>query len=194
MKVIVSNKNIEYRGFFTLEKSTLQFEKLDGSLSEHVIRENFYRGDSVSALVYDSKVRKILFVRQFRYPVYTVEPENSWILELVAGSCNRGEDPAETMARELSEEVHIESNKKDIVLVSAFFVSPDGTSEKIYLYSVETDLSGYNKNSGGLDEENEDIEIILLSFDEAFSLLETQKFYDAKTIIALQHLRLNVVN
>jgi len=116
MKVILKEKELAYKGFFTLEKSRLQFEKKDGTLSEEVVRESFYRGDSVAsfyrgdsvaALVYDLKAEKVLLVRQFRYPVYTVDPENAWVLELVAGSCEPGEDPLETLLRELAEEVNL---------------------------------------------------------------------------------------
>ncbi len=190
MKVILKEKELAYKGFFTLEKSRLQFEKKDGTLSEEVVRESFYRGDSVAALVYDLKAEKVLLVRQFRYPVYTVDPENAWVLELVAGSCEPGEDPLETLLRELAEEVNLNVNAKDVKFVCRFFVSPGGTSERIYLYTLETNLAGYDEKRGGVDEENEDIEIVLLDFSQALRLLEQQQIYDAKTIIALQQLKL----
>lgn len=190
MKVIISEKSIEYKGFFTLEKSVLQFEKQDGSLSQHVVRENFYRGDSVAALVYDLKEKIILFVRQFRYPVYTVEPDKAWILELVAGSCDHQENPVDTMARELKEEVHIEVAPEDLQNMGCFYASPGGTSERLFLYGCETDLSHYEFKHGGLGDENEDIEIVLMKFKDAFLLLQNKNIFDAKTIIALQHLRL----
>ena len=190
MKVVILNKMQAYKGFFTLEKSTLKFEKTDGSLSDEIVRENFFRGDSVAALVYDSKIKKILFVRQFRYPVYTVDPENSWILELVAGSCDKDEHPANAMSRELFEELHVTAEPEKLDELGSFFTSPGGTSERIFLYALETDLSRYDNITGGVDEENEDIEIILSSFDEAFLMLEQSAIFDAKTIIALQHLKL----
>ncbi len=190
MKVIVKEKSQEYKGFFTLEKSRLQFQKQDGSLSEEVVRENFYRGDSVAALVYDVKEKRILLVKQFRYPVYTVEPDRAWIYELVAGSCERGEDPLQTLVRELAEEIHIDADAKKPEHISSFFVSPGGTSERIYLYALQTDLSNYTFERGGVKEEAEDIEIVLMSFDEVFSLLEQGQIIDAKTIIALQYLEL----
>jgi len=190
MRVIVIENSIEYKGFFTLEKSKLQFEKADGSLSKQVVRENFYRGDSVAALVYDLQEKLILLVRQFRYPVYTVEPDKSWILELVAGSCDRQENPVDTMARELNEEVHVDADPSSLEKFGSFFVSPGGTSERLYLYGCETDLSQYKHKQGGLEDEDEDIEIVLMGFKDAFLLLDNKNIFDAKTIIALQHLKL----
>ncbi len=189
MKVNIIENSIEYQGFFTLEKSRLQFEKQDGSLSKQVVRENFYRGDSVAALVYDLKEKLILLVRQFRYPVYTVEPEKAWMLELVAGSCGRYENPVDTMTRELNEEVHIDVDRASLQRFASFFVSPGGTSERIYLYGCETDLANYKHEHGGLEDENEDIEIVLMGFKETFLLLDNNTIFDAKTIIALQHLK-----
>lgn len=189
MKVVVLDKIQAYKGFFTLEKSTLKYEKLDGSLSEKIVRENFYRGDSVAALVYDRAADKILLIRQFRYPVYTVDPDNAWILELVAGSCDKEEKPIESMIRELFEEVHIKTEPDKLMSLGEFFVSPGGTSERIFLYALETDLANYDKNTGGLLEENEDIEIVLTSFKQAFNMLEQNKIVDAKTVIALQYLK-----
>lgn len=189
MKVNIKNISKEYKGFFTLEKAKLQFEKFDGTTSEEVVRENFYRGDSVAALVYDSKNKLVLLERQFRYPVYAVEPDAAWITELVAGSMASGEEPSETLLRELEEEVHLEVAKKKLNFISTFFVSPGGTSERIYLYAVDVKLDTMTFEQGGLDEEAEDIEIILLPFDEAFAMLTDGAIKDAKTIIALQWLQ-----
>lgn len=185
MKVHIKKVTKEYKGFFTLEKANLQFEKFDGTASKEVVRENFYRGDSAAALVYDSKNELVLLVRQFRYPVYAVEPEASWITELVAGSIKENDDPAETLLRELIEEVHINTSKEKLEFISTFYVSPGGTSERIFLYAVDTDLANFHHKQGGLEEEVEDIEITLLPFSEALAWLDRGDIKDGKTIIAL---------
>lgn len=188
MKVKIKKRTQEYKGFFTLEKAKLQFEKFDGTVSEEVVRENFYRGDSVAALVYDSQNELVLLVRQFRYPVYAADPKDSWITELVAGSITDHDDPTETMLRELVEEVHLKTAKDDLEIINTFYVSPGGTSERIFLYAVETDLSDFQHDHGGLEEEAEDIEIMLMSFDTVKEWMDSGRFKDAKTIIAMQWL------
>ena len=194
MKVVVKSKSNEYKGFFTLEKSTLQFQRIDGSMSKEVVRENFYRGDSVAALVYDSKNEKVVLVRQFRYPVYSVDPERAWILELVAGSCEKDEAPKETLIREIEEEILIKASTTQLQELGEFFASPGGTSERIYLYAVDVDLSTFKEKSGGIDAEDENIEILHYSFKQVFTLLDQKKINDAKTIIALQWLKSNYRN
>jgi ADP-ribose pyrophosphatase len=188
MKVHITKVTKEYKGFFTLEKANLQFEKFDGTVSEEIVRENFYRGDSVAALVYDSKTKLVLLVRQFRYPVYAAEPNDSWITELVAGSIKEDDQPVETLLRELVEEVHISASKENLQFISSFYVSPGGTSERIFLYGVDTELSDFQYKHGGLEDENEDIEIVLLPFAKVFEWINAGHFKDAKTIIALQWL------
>jgi ADP-ribose pyrophosphatase len=188
MKVKVNNRIREYDGFFKLEKVNLQFEKNDGTLSQEVVRENFYRGDSVAALVFDAEHKLVLLVRQFRYPVYAVDKSGGWILELVAGSIKEEDDPPETLLRELDEEVHINTKKENLQFINSFYVSPGGTSERIFLYAVDINLSDYHYQYGGLEEENEDIEIVLLPYAQVYDWMRAGRFNDAKTIIALQRL------
>ncbi len=189
MKVNINNVTQEYNGFFTLERAKLQFEKFDGTISKEVVRENFYRGDSVAALVYDFTHELVLLVRQFRYPVYAVEPHGGWITELAAGSINEGDEPAETMLRELKEEVHITTTIESVHFINMFYSSPGGTSERIFLYAVDTHLHDFQYDHGGLEEEAEDIEILILPFAKVFEWIDSGHFKDAKTIIALQWLQ-----
>ncbi len=190
MKVEIKKTTQEYKGFFTLEKCRLKFEMFDGSMSDEVVRENFYRGDSVAALIYDASAHLVLFVQQFRYPVYTVESKNAWLLELVAGSRNRDEEPKECLLRELEEEIHIKASADELRDIGAFFVSPGGTSERIYLYALNTNLKDFDKQHGGLLSEQEDIRIHLLAFQEAFELLQSGRIQDAKSIIGIQWLQM----
>ncbi len=189
MKVNIKNTSREYQGFFTLEKAKLQFEKFDGSMSDEVARENVYRGDSVAALIYDDSAKLVLFVEQFRYPVYTVLPEKAWLLEVVAGSRKRDEEPKDCLLRELKEEVHLQVSATELEDIGTFFVSPGGTSERIYLYALNTNLADFEKKHGGLVSEQEDIRIRMFTFQQIFNLLESNKLLDAKSIIGVQWLR-----
>ena len=194
MKVEIKKTTQEYQGFFTLEKCRLKFEKFDGSMSDEVVRENFYRGDSVAALIYDAESQFVLFVQQFRYPVYTVQPEEAWIWELVAGSRNRDEEPKACLLRELQEEVHVRASAQELEEVGTFFVSPGGTSERIYLYALNTDLRNFDKSKGGLEAEHEDIRIRIFTFTEIFEMLKTNQIQDAKSIIGLLWLNAQIAH
>ena len=72
---------------------------------------------------------RIAFVRQFRYP-YGEE-----ILEVPAGKLEKGEDPARTVERELSEETGLAAEK--FVFVGEVYPTPGYTNERLYLYRAE---------------------------------------------------------
>ena len=192
MKVTIEIKRLVHDGFLSLETALIKFQKIDGTMSEPVVRENCWRADSAAALVYDLNEKKVILVRQFRYPVFTVEPEEAWLLELPAGSITEGEDPKDAVMRELLEEVHIDVRREDVRFVGKCFSSPGGTSERIYIYAVECDLSDYDKKIGGVAEEHEDIQILLMPFRQVYEELSNEKIMDAKTILALQWLEKQV--
>ena len=72
---------------------------------------------------------KILFVKQFRYPMKEV------LLELPAGKLEYGENPFEAAKRELEEETGYCADKwTDLGYV---YTSPGYSDEKLYLYKAE---------------------------------------------------------
>jgi nudix-type nucleoside diphosphatase (YffH/AdpP family) len=194
MKVIIKEKKREYEGFYTVEKCALKYERFNGKMSDLVIRENCSRGDSTGALVYDLNEKKIVLIRQFRYPVYSVEPDEAWLLELPAGSVSADEYPKDAIMRELAEEIHLDVKKEDVRLIGKYFSSPGGTSERVYLYAVECDLGDYDKKTGGVAEEQEDIEILVMPFRQVYEALSSEKIMDGKSIMALQWLEKQVMS
>jgi len=189
MKIQIKKQSREYDGFLKLEKVTLQFEKFTGSMSAEVSREVVHRGDSAAVLLYDPQHRTVLFTKQFRYPVYTADPKNAWLLEIVAGSVEAGEQPSETLVREIAEESGLTIDNNDIQSLGHFFPSPGGLSERIFLYAAAVDLSAVQVYGGAVNEE-EDIKLLAMDYDEVFAKLQWGDFQDAKSIIALQWLLL----
>ena len=188
MKVRVLEESREYDGFFKIDKATLQYEKFDGEMSEEITRLNFNRGDSVAVLLYDEKKDSVILVKQFRYPAY-VNHGPGWILEVVAGAMERGQDAVSVARAELVEEAGYQVG--DLEFISRFYVSPGGTSERIHLY---LGLAHRKVGSGGgLISEHEDIQVVEIPLDEAMEMVETEEIRDAKTIIALQWLKLRKI-
>ena len=189
MKVeIIKRENI-FKGFFTLEKADLRFEKFDNSMSERVSRLNVYRGDAVSVLLYDDVKRIFIFVKQFRYPIYTVEPENAWTLEAVAGSIEGNHTPLETAIKEVVEEVGYYLEPDQLEYIGKCYPSPGGTSERIYLYIADIAGCSRTNSGGGLDHEVEDIDVIELGYEETFALVKSSGICDAKTLISLSRFK-----
>ena len=188
MKVTVIEVERIFEGFFNLDRAVLRFEKFDGSMSERVTRLNVYRGDATAVLLYDSKRKMVHLVRQFRYPVYTVDPENAWTLEVVAGSVDKNDDPVETAIREVREEAGYSIDREAITCVGMCYPSPGGTCERIYLYAV--DISEHKKvfNGGGVETEHEDISLVVMDYDEVFTKKRDGVITDAKTLLLLHWL------
>lgn len=159
-------------------------------MSKEVVRENFYRGDSVAVLIYDPQRRRVLLTRQFRYSVYTKDADKAWFLEIVAGSGEPNEEPEKTIVRESKEEANLKVKQENLEFIAKFYVSPGGTSERISLYAVSVPLENEGISYAGKKDEHEDIEIVSTSYDDAFRMMARGEICDGKTIIALQWLQL----
>ena len=72
-----------------------------------------------------------------------------------------------------------------------FFLSPGGSSERIFLYYGRLDPDKKISEGGGLLREHEYINTIAMDVDEALKRLRAREFIDAKTILALQWLEMN---
>ena len=85
------------------------------------------------------------------------------------------------MQRELVEELGYECDR--LVPISAFYVSPGGSSERVFLYYAEVDASDRVGDGGGVPAEGEAIELVAVGFDELLTMVRDGTVADAKTII-----------
>lgn len=165
-----------------LSEKTLNSEKLfDGKIVK-VFRDDIETSDgnksfrevvkhSGGVVVLAIKGDKILFVRQFRYPMKEV------LLELPAGKLESGENPADAIKRELEEETGFCAKKwTDLGYV---YTSPGYCDEKLYLYKAE-DLY-YTERHPDIGEILEPIEI---SINDAIKMIKNGEIVDAKTLCA----------
>lgn len=123
--------------------------------------------------------QKLVLVRQYRKPLDQV------IYEIPAGKLEPGEEPFACVQRELEEETGYQSDS--IKHVQSFYTSPGFADEIVHIYYTDT-LKMLEK-SAGLDED-EFLDVIEVSLDEAQKLIEERKIYDAKTVYAVQYVQL----
>jgi nudix-type nucleoside diphosphatase (YffH/AdpP family) len=183
--VEILHREILLDDFFRIDAATLRYERFDGSLSEPVRRIRLDRGDSVASLVVHSGTGAVLLVDQFKYP--TLGAGDGWIVEVVAGMMDPGETPEAAIRREVREEIGYELTH--IEPVSTFFLSPGGSSERIFLFYGEVTSDSRVGPAGGLAGEGEDIAVREYPIPEAFAAMDRGEIIDAKTIIALHWLR-----
>lgn len=100
------------------------------------------------------------------------------LIELPAGTLEAGEDPAETARRELTEETGYTARRFEPL--SKFFTSPGVFDEQMHVF-VAHDLTPGSKN---LDD-TEQIENLVVSWDEALALADGGQIEDGKTLAAL---------
>ena len=114
----------------------------------------------------------ILLVRQFRHPV------DRYLLEIPAGGIDPGEEPIDSVRRELQEEIGYFPRKID--KLGGFYAIPGYGTEYLHCF-LATDLV-----PGRLvAEDTDDIELVRVSPDEIPRLIASGEICDAKSIAAL---------
>jgi ADP-ribose pyrophosphatase len=73
--------------------------------------------------------------------------------------------------------------------LSTFYLSPGGSSERIFLYLAEITDSDKVTEGGGRAIESEDITSVELSITDALTQVRTGTIVDAKTIVAIYALQ-----
>jgi nudix-type nucleoside diphosphatase (YffH/AdpP family) len=187
MKVEVKKIERILDDFFKVDRAVLQFEKFDGTMSSEIVRLNFDRGDSVGAIIYNSTSQSLVFVKQFRYPIYTKDKDNAWSLEIVAGVIEDDDSSETAMIKEISEETGYQAH--ELKALFSFYPTPGGSNEKVFLFFARVNQKDRIYKGGGLAEEGENIELVEIPIKTAFEMLKSGKISDAKTIIALQWLK-----
>ena len=117
---------------------------------------------------------KIIFVRQFRYPV------GKATLEIPAGKLHSPKD--NTLARakaELQEETGYTAKKIKPLL--SYWTSPAFANEVLHIFTAE----GLRPGASSPDED-EFLRVETLPFEKAWRMLKAGQIQDSKTIIALQ--------
>ncbi|PHS70373.1 MAG: ADP-ribose diphosphatase [Methylophaga sp.] len=176
-----------YQGFFSLKKYTLKHTLYQGGWSNTMTREVFHRGNCVAVLLYDPHRDEVVIIEQFRIGAIQI-PDQAWLLEIVAGAIEPGETAEEVAYRESVEESGCEIQQ--LIKINDFFTSPGGTSELLTLFCGKVDTSHVG-GVHGLDDEDEDIAVTTLKFDEVYQLLLDGKIISAIPIIAIQWLFIN---
>ncbi len=115
---------------------------------------------------------RVLLIRNHRYSVHQV------LIELPAGTLEKGEDPMNCAGRELLEETGYLASR--LQRIGAFYSSPGILTEKLYAFAA-FDLE---KKEQAL-EDGEEIEIMPTLFDDALKLIDSAEIMDGKTIATL---------
>lgn len=122
---------------------------------------------------------KIVFVEQYRKPL-----EKS-LIEIPAGRLEPEEAPEITAVRELEEETGLTTD--EITYVTSFYTSPGFADELMYIYLAKN-LKQLDHTVQG--DEDEFVETVMLTLEEAKKYVQEKRIHDAKTAYALLYIEL----
>lgn len=148
-------------------------------------RESYDRGNGTSVLLYNTEKKTVILTRQFRMPAYENDKSDGMSIEVCAGAIDKNESPEATIIREVEEEVGYRISSVKQVLQA--YTSPGAVTEKMYLFVAPYTDAMKVSDGGGVANEHEEIEVLVLPFQDALNMMETGEIQDAKTIILLQY-------
>jgi GDP-mannose pyrophosphatase NudK len=173
--------------WYTLKKYTYEILKRDGSRQEQT-REVYDRGNGAAILLYNKEYKTVILTRQFRLPSFVNGNKNGVLIEACAGLLDQ-DNPEEAIRRETEEETGY--RVKDVRKIFESYMSPGSVSEILYFFIAEYTQSMKVHEGGGIEHEQEDIEVLEILFDKAYAMIETGEIKDAKTIMLLQYMKIN---
>jgi len=169
--------------YYTLNKITFDYKKNDGSWVKQV-RECYDRGDGAGILLYNKSKKTVILTRQFRMPTFMNDNKSGLLIEVCAGLLDK-DNPEACIIRETEEEVGY--RLKHVKKVYEAFSSPGVMTEKMHFFIGEyTDDMKVN-DGGGLESEQEDIEVLEILFKDAVTMLNKGEINDTRTIVLLQY-------
>lgn len=174
--------------WYILNKVTFDYQKADDSIITQK-REVYDRGNGACILLYNKETKNIILTRQFRLPTYLNGNESGMMIEVCAGLLDKDE-PEQCIIRETEEETGYRISKVQKIMET--YMSPGAITEILYLFIGEYDASMKVSEGGGLEEEQENIEVIEMSFNQAYNMIASGEINDAKTIMLLQYAKINL--
>ena len=185
--VEILERQTGYSGVFRLEKLRLRHRRYDGNWTGPLDREVFDRGEAVAVVPYDPVQDAVVLIEQFRTGAFFAGWQ-PWMLEIVAGIIDAGEEALDVASREMKEETGLAVTHLEPI--ARFMPSPGAMSETVEMYVGCVDASKA-ASAGGLATEGEDIRVLVMPADEAVGLLATGRIDTAITLIGLQWLALH---
>ena len=174
--------------WYVLQKTTFDYRRSNGQW-QMMSRETYDRGNGATLLLYNASDRNVVLTRQFRFPTYVNGNPSGLLIETAAGLLDNAE-PADRIRQEVEEETGYVIH--DVQPVFDAYMSPGSVTERVYFFVAQYKPSDRQSSGGGKADEGEDIEVLELPFDRAFSMISSGEICDGKTIMLLQYAALNL--
>jgi nudix-type nucleoside diphosphatase (YffH/AdpP family) len=171
--------------WYTLKKVTFDFLTRNGNWIQQS-REAYDRGNGATILLYNKERKTVILTRQFRMPTFINGNETGMLIEACAGLLDK-DNPEDCIRRETEEETGFKL--KDVKKVYEAYMSPGSVTEILYFFIAEYSHDMKVSEGGGVDED-ENIEVLEVPFSKALDMIKSGEIKDGKTIMLLQHLKI----
>ena len=173
--------------WYTLKKITFNYLKKNGTWQTQ-IHESYDRGNGAAILLYNPKNKTVILTKQFRLPSYINGNADGMMIECCAGLLDH-DHPEDCIRKETLEETGYQV--KTVMKVFEAYMSPGAVTEILHFFVAEYNEDMKVTEGGGLDHEQEDIEVMELDFEMAYNMISNGEIKDAKTILLLQYAKIH---
>jgi len=184
--VAIVNRTTLSKGWTELTSYDIDYTASDGE-THRLKREIYHRTPAATILLYDTKRKTVVLVRQFRLAAH-LNGDPGWMIETPAGLLD-GDEPEAAIRREAMEETgyHV----RDVRFLFKAYMAPGAVTEVVHFFAAAIDSGDRVSAGGGLAEEHEDIEVMEVPLSEAVDMIAVGSIIDGKSIMLLQWAALN---
>ena len=187
VKVSIIEDKVLSDNWYTLRKITY-----DKTTSDHhtvrQVREVYDRGNGATILLYNKESQTVILTRQFRLPTYVNGNDTGMLIETCAGLLDK-DHPEVAIRRETEEETGYKIDQVQKVFEA--YMSPGSVTEILYFFVASYTKEMKISEGGGLEEEEENIEVLEIPFAKALEMIASGDIRDGKTILLLQYAQLH---
>ena len=150
----------------------LNFNVYDVKIEGRQVKREMVEHRGAAAMIGFDEKGKIILVKQHRFP-------HGYVLEIPAGTLEKGEDPKNCAFREMQEETGYEAKKMTHLL--SYYPSIGYNSEIIHCYIA----TGLVKVSEIKPDNDEFISVVKMDLKKLIGMIKSGKIQDSKTICAV---------
>ena len=154
------------------EGKILGLSVYDGKIEGRKVKREMIEHRGAAAMLAFDENNKVILVKQHRFP-------HGYVLEIPAGTLERGEDPLKCAFRELEEETGYRAKKMSSLIT--YYPSIGYNTEVIHCFLA----SGLKKISDLSLDEDEILSVEKIDLKKLLRMIKTGKIQDSKTICAV---------
>ncbi|HEX7764865.1 MAG TPA: GDP-mannose pyrophosphatase NudK [Cellvibrio sp.] len=173
--------------WYTLNKYSFEYQKNNGEWGKQE-REAYDRGNGSTILLYNTAKGTVILTRQFRLPTYVNGNSDGMLIEACAGLLDQ-HNAEDCIKKEAEEETGYKIEK--VTKIFQAYMSPGSVTEIVHFFIAEYSENMKVSEGGGLEHEQENIEVLELKFTAAYAMIESGEIMDGKTIMLLQYAKVH---